>query len=276
MVDKTKMLEEMKLGVGSSESAILLLGRNYGMSIEDLFSVKCELAQRKNIDDAPDVQRGNYLEEVALQMFCKEYNVEVTHTGANQHFWHDKKNAMLAHTDGLVGVIVPTEVKCPRSSVFYSVIDNGVPFNHQIQVQHQMHLTGAEFAYIIYFNADGWVIHVVEVPRNQEIIDIIKERCRLFWEGVQDKRLVTFEPIREFEPIGNKSKEWECDALWHLKDALVRKSQVEFEIDVRKNEILDQWPEDTKKVHGLYGSISLTQNKKTGKLSLRTNFKKEE
>src|SRR5690606_27076807 len=85
---------------------------------------------------------------------------------------------------GLVGKDAILEIKCPRSPKFFNLVANGssaIDPGYYDQMQMQMLCTNSDkayfFNYIIYNGQEMW--HTIEVPRDEERIEFIKERIEI-------------------------------------------------------------------------------------------------
>jgi len=273
MDDKKQMLKEMKAGVGASETPILLLGNNFGKDTEYLYSLKRGHIEAEDISDSPDIKRGNKMEDTAIQCFEEQTGTEVIY---RQELFAE--GPILCHLDGAVlegGDLAPVEIKCPKSYRVRKIKDEGVPDYQQIQLQQQMYLTDAHHGYMAYFNADTWDVHIVDVPRNDAIIDIIVDRINLFWDGVLAGEMVEFASIEPPVKLGAQAKEVDDQIFHTLRELERQKAELEETILSSKEEIRKMWPEDTRKVYGSFGSISMVKTRQAEKFN-KKRFKDEE
>lgn len=126
-----------------------------------------------------DMQRGIDLEPLAFNKFKEIKNLDfldVKEVG----FYKYGENAG-ASPDGFVSDNSILEIKCPRRNKFFKIVANGlseVGFNYIAQMQMQMLSTGAEKAYFFnyYINEGLEYWHILEVNRDDEMIELIKER----------------------------------------------------------------------------------------------------
>lgn len=61
----------------------------------------------------------------------------------------------------------------------------GAPTYWQAQCQWQMFVTGAQHTFLVVMHR-GWELAVYDVPRDEQAIELLLERCSAFWELVLD------------------------------------------------------------------------------------------
>ncbi|MCP4679702.1 MAG: hypothetical protein GY854_30280 [Deltaproteobacteria bacterium] len=252
---------EMALGIGGSESPILMLGEHYGKTTEDLYCLKRGLTEPEDLDGVPDIQRGKTLEPIAADEFARTTGLTVI---ISPVFLRD--GAMIGHRDATVvspdGKYLVLEIKCPRSSRYHRMLSEGADLGHQVQCQHYMHISGAPMAYLALFCADMWELTIIEIPRNDRLIKHLVSRCEKFWDGVQRGELVEFPPLphSDFPKIGAQAVEFEADYLEQWSNLERQKADIENQIAQYKQALMNDWPDDAKKITSKLGSISLIQN----------------
>lgn len=90
-----------------------------------------------------------------------------------------------ASPDGLCSDNSVLELKCPNIENFFKLqIKEEIDQKHYAQMQHQMLCTNTDKAYYMaYCCHKGQEFHYMEtVPRDEEMIEIIKERCEMVIE----------------------------------------------------------------------------------------------
>lgn len=153
-----------------------LTGENYAFekAVEKLFG--------KDEEDSFvsfDMQRGINLEPLAFKKFqeLKAINfIEVK----NSYFFPYGEDAG-ASPDGIVGSDAILEIKCPRVNKFFNLVAQGekaIDKNYYYQIQMQMLCSNSKqahfFNYLIFNNKEFH--HEIIIQRNDEIIELIKER----------------------------------------------------------------------------------------------------
>lgn len=172
----TRLLGKLSTQVGQSafdsycmEKAIESL---YGMIEEDYVSF--------------DMQRGIDLEPLAFEKFSELMSGDFI-TVEKSGFILFGEHAG-ASPDGKVDKINTLEIKCPTPTNFFKLAINGVvPEKHFAQMQMQMLCLESDKGY--YFNycthLGNEYHHTIEVPRNEPMITLIKERI----EQAAEKKL---------------------------------------------------------------------------------------
>lgn len=195
MLQRTKEWYKARLGRFTASGISALLGEklthkktmdsieNYAFkkAVETVFGVE---------DDrfiSEDMQRGISQEPLAFELFkeSKKYDfIEVEETG-----FHKYKQHAGASPDGLVSDNSVLEIKCPRRLNFFKVLaTNEIDSKYMAQMQMQMLCTNSENAYFYnYYLYDGVQHkHEIIVPRNEKMIDLIKERLDIAIEKKLD------------------------------------------------------------------------------------------
>ena len=129
-----------------------------------------------------DMRRGVEFEPLAFSKFqeLKELEfLQVSEVG----FFEFGKNAG-ASPDGMVSNNSILEIKCPRRAKFFKYVINGadeIELKYMAQMQMQMLCTDAKKAYFMNYIIDKGVErwHIIEVERDEEMIDLIKSRIEL-------------------------------------------------------------------------------------------------
>lgn len=133
----------------TATDAACILGLNEYKSAHQLWQEKLGLVDPEPINEA--MLRGQELEPVAREIFIKETGifVEPRVVEHSEHWW------MGASLDGLstCGKIV-LEIKCPGNRNHLFALAIGIREYWEIQMQHQLFVTGADIAYFISYNPD--------------------------------------------------------------------------------------------------------------------------
>lgn len=168
--------------IGASD-AISIMGMSPWKSTLELYEDKVfQLDQKEN----SYMYRGKQLEPIALEEFERETGL-IMFPGV---FVHDRLNWMCASFDGITleeDAIV--EIKCPGKKDHSVALNGMVPDKYMPQLQHQLFISGLNFAY--YYSFDGCKGIILEVKRDQEFIDKLIEKEFEFWHC-----LVTLTPPR--------------------------------------------------------------------------------
>ena len=161
-----------------------LLGvKGFGLTGEGyIFEKACEVVfgyDQENDFESFDMKRGTSLEPLAFDMFKRKMEMDFIDVKPSEFFPY--KDYAGASPDGLVGFDEVLEIKCPRPSLFFKVLANGlkaIKSEYVDQMQMQMLCTnskGCHFVnYIIYNGKEMGA--VVYVERDEKRIEFIKER----------------------------------------------------------------------------------------------------
>jgi len=180
------LTEEQKVarrkGVGGSDVSSVFGLEPYGCKLK-LFHDKTGV--KPDFDNSnPAMDRGNALEELAVQFYEEKSGNEVERT--DEHFKSKIYPHMLANVDGKVtlaevlGCIL--EVKCPGRESYYRIKREGIPDAYILQGQHYMYVTDAPAMEYAIFCADAWEMEIVRVERDDALINKIIEAENKFWD----------------------------------------------------------------------------------------------
>ena len=128
-----------------------------------------------------DIQRGIELEPFAFAKLKELKGLEFIDVKECSFFEICKDSG--ATPDALVGEKMIAEIKCPRPSKFFKLVQNGekeIDIQYIYQMQMQMLATNTEscifFNFIIYNGVEMW--HEIEIKRDDVIISDIKKRIK--------------------------------------------------------------------------------------------------
>ena len=222
--------EERKNGLGSSDMPAVL-GVSPWIRPEDLFEIK--KGRRPEPEESPAMKRGKVLEAVAAELYQERTGRKLWRS--NQTIRHRDYAWMLAHLDRrIVGEdkgVGALEIKCPGLRTFAKCRREGLPYYYLVQLQHQMDVAGYEWGAFAVFNSELWEMIYFDVPRDQELIDLIHEKGAEFWHLVQTEEFFPADwagPLAEPKPVEIpdmkaqvvtiESAEW-AEAVAKLRDA---------------------------------------------------------
>jgi len=230
--------EARKSGLGSSDMPIVL-GVSPWTRPEDLFEIK--KGRRPEPEESPAMRRGKVLEAVAAELYQEKTGRKLWRS--NQTIRHKNYNWMLAHLDrrivgegevrfgDRVGLGVGAlEIKCPGLRMFAKCRREGLPYYYLVQLQHQMDVAGYEWGAFAVFNSELWEMIYFDVPRDQELIDLIHEKGAEFWKLLETEEFYPIEATPQVDAprveipdvkqrvITIESAEWAA-AIARLRDA---------------------------------------------------------
>ncbi len=128
------------------------------------------------------MQRGKDLEKIALEMFEQETGlVMFPMVGV-----HEGIDWMAASFDGVsVDRKTILEIKCPGKKDHQTALKGKIPKKYTAQIQHQIYVSGTDFAF--YYSFDGEKGIILEVKRDQEYIEIMLAKELEFWNCIQTR-----------------------------------------------------------------------------------------
>lgn len=180
--------EERRTGLGGSDMPAILGLCPFGGTPVSVWRQKVGL-DRPNMQETPDMRRGNLLEPIIRDLYREETGHRVEHSEAILR--HPIETWAIAHLDGTIfpadddqGTPAPPgvlEIKAPRIRGFLALEENGVPAHYQAQAQHYMGVTGFQWADFTAWNAECFRLLIVPIKRDQGLIDLMFERGRDFW-----------------------------------------------------------------------------------------------
>lgn len=158
--------------IGASD-AVSIMGLSPWKSPLELYEDKVfQLDQKEN----PYMHRGKQLEPIALEEFEKETGLIMFPAV----YIHENIDWMCASFDGItLEEDAILEIKCPGKKDHEEALKGKVPKKYIPQLQHQLFLSGLDFAY--YYSFDGCKGIILEVKRDQDFIDKLIEKEFEFW-----------------------------------------------------------------------------------------------
>ena len=184
-------LDFRKNKIGSSDAPIIMKASPWKAPYE-LWQEKLGIKEIP-IENA-FMRRGKDLEMEARQEFEKKTKTIV---------WpdvlvHPKYDFLIASLDGISpDKSIAVEIKCPGAKTHNMALEGKIPEHYNIQMQHQLMVTGLENMY--YFSYDGKDDVVIEVKRDDVLIEEILEKEKAFYECM----------INYISPINEKN-----DPIW--------------------------------------------------------------
>ena len=150
--------------------------------------------------DNPDMERGRELEAACVRKYERDTGRMTVHFGPaithpDRPYMHANpdrlivatEESMVSRPDFAIGTGI-LEAKCPRLPVWRATREVGVNPSYYAQLQHYLAVTGLTWGSFAFLNAEDWVLHTVDVERDEPMIAQIYEVCDHFWEMVQSGR----------------------------------------------------------------------------------------
>lgn len=184
-----QQLATRESGIGSSDCAAAI-GISPYKSRYELWLEKTGQEQPPNLDEVERVQWGNYLEPVIAERYAAREGVKVARV--NQTQVHREYPYMLSHIDRrVVGKDMILECKNASEYVgkksFGEEYTDQVPEPYLVQVMHQMIVNSKQLADLAAL-IGGNRLRVYRIAFDDELANLIVDRCRYFWNCVVTDR----------------------------------------------------------------------------------------
>ncbi|WP_271397821.1 YqaJ viral recombinase family protein [Salinicoccus roseus] len=178
-LSREEWLKERQKGLGGSDAGTIL-GVNKWKSKTQLFFEKVDPEMIQEIDNE-FIYWGNTLENIVAEEFARRTGKRVRRD--NRMLRHPEHDFMIANLDRVV-VGEKALLECKTTSQFNKDQWEGdeIPAQYLCQVQHYMAVTGYEKAYIAVLLGGNTFIWK-EIKRDEELIDIITQAEKDFWEN---------------------------------------------------------------------------------------------
>lgn len=200
-------LEFRKTKISGTDASIIM-GTNPYKSPLKLWKQKMGLEDNDPVNYA--MQRGSDLEPRARIAFEELTNLKMDPAIVV----HDVYTWMAASLDGYDGKHL-LEIKCPMHRVLEDCRNGKYPEYWHTQIQHQLAVTGLEWAYLFIFDGlEGFIIEVEREP--QTITEMI---------GLEEE---FYRRMQEFDPPENKYRN-RSDMEWHVQAERTVQARLEYE-----------------------------------------------
>lgn len=172
-------LEFRRNKIGSSDAPIIM-GKSPWKTPQQLWEEKMGITDSSY--DSTAMRRGRDLEPVARKEFERQTGLVV---------WpdvliHSEHDFIIASLDGItMDGKIAVEIKCPGEKTHKMATEGKIPEHYQIQMQHQLAVTGQEWMY--YFSFDGKKGIIIEVKRDDLMIDSMITKETEFYRFIKDR-----------------------------------------------------------------------------------------
>lgn len=190
--DRAEWIAARRDGIGASESPILFGCSPWGSEFS-LFALKRGLIEQ-DADETEWQRWGNILEEPIAREYARRTGRTLTDHGRYAVLRSATAPHMTATLDRVIDSTSdgrgPGVLEIKNTSTFKGEEwneESGAPLRVVIQGQHQLAVTGYQwgaFAALV----GGNMLRVVEFERDEEFIQILRERCAVFWRAVQENK----------------------------------------------------------------------------------------
>ena len=186
-------------GVGASEAAAIVSLSPY-MTVRDLWERKVLNKPSADLSDNEYIAKGIRVEPVLRQLYQANHpEVTIEHYPYDLLYFEERPwlfatlDGEILRPDGTHGIL---EIKTatPNGSEGWKKWDNQIPPNYWIQILHQFHATGFDFAVLyagLYAQDGTMTIREYEIAKDDVAEDmewLLKEETT-FWESVEQKKL---------------------------------------------------------------------------------------
>lgn len=185
IIDREQWLRERKKGIGGSDVAAIL-GLSKWKSAYDIWVDKTtDVLQEEYSNES--IYWGNVLEEIVAQEFSKQTGFKVRRN--NKILQHPEYYWMRASIDRkIVGENALLECKTTSEYNKNEWKDDEIPLNYILQCMHYLAVTGFEKCYIACLVGGRHFIYK-EILRNEEVIKVLIEKERIFWQEHVEKNI---------------------------------------------------------------------------------------
>lgn len=182
-MDKLEWLKERQCGIGGSDVGAILGVNKYKTPFEVYIEKTEPITEVK--EQSESAYFGDIFEDVVAKEFEKRTGKKVRRD--RKHYKHNDYPFMVANIDRrIIGENAILECKTANQYLLKEWEDEEIPASYLLQVQHYLFVTGAELGYIAAL-IGGQKFIWKEVPRDEELIQMIVETEKYFWKMVQDK-----------------------------------------------------------------------------------------
>lgn len=183
--------------MGGSDAAAAI-GLSPWLTPLDLWKIKVGATEQKDISDNPAVQTGVKWEPILRYLFAATHEDFIVEHYPYDILFQEEQPWLFATLDGELtdregrSGILEIKTATPNGKGGWDKWNNGsMPQNYYVQVLHQLHATGYEFArlFACLFSLDGsYTIKEYEIERSEVAEDLnwLFEQETVFWNKVQN------------------------------------------------------------------------------------------
>ncbi len=181
-------------GLGASDAPLLVHGKHFERTLEDLWKEKIqEVIHKKKPPprkwlNSGAMARGQRLEPLARARYEKLTGIKARPVCGV----HEEHEWLKASLDGWVhGPGVVLEIKAPNRNAHQGALEGVVPDYYLPQLDHQLLVSGGKMvhycSYSDYFEGSEQFA-LVKYPRNEKKLEEYLKLAREFWDAVLNKR----------------------------------------------------------------------------------------
>ena len=232
--NETEWLLQRRQGVGASECAAILGLDPYSTPFSVWLDKTGQIPLSSSINEA--MTWGHLLEPVIRREAADRLGMEVRLCGGLASVQHPWQRANL---DGVLLTVdgpVPIEVKNTSQYLAADWGDDQVPDRAELQVQHQMAVTGAPYAYVAGLVGGNRLI-IRQVDRDQQLIDHLTAEESQFWARVLDREEPPITSRDSLSTLIGAAGQADTDAMvLHDRDAQAARGWVDLYTHARQAE----------------------------------------
>ncbi len=234
---KLEWLKERQCGIGGSDVGAIL-GVNKYKTPFDVYLEKTEPITEVK-EQSESAYFGDIFEDIVAREFEKRTGKKVRRD--RKHYKHNEYPFMVANIDRrVVGENAILECKTANQYLLKEWEDDEIPASYLLQVQHYLFVTGAELGYIAAL-IGGQKFIWKEVPRDEELIQMIIEEEKNFWKMVEDKTPPSLDGSSAAENyLKEKYKQAESEKAIELGFEYKDKIKIYFELKDQKDLLENQ------------------------------------
>ena len=182
-MDKLEWLKERQCGIGGSDVGAIAGVNKYKTPFEVYIEKTEPITEVK--EQSESAYFGDIFEDIVAKEFEKRTGLKVRRD--RKHYKHKEYPFMVANIDRrIAGENAILECKTANQYLLKEWEDEEIPASYLLQVQHYLAVTGAARGYIAVL-IGGQKFIWKEVPRDEELIQMIIELEKDFWNLVEAK-----------------------------------------------------------------------------------------
>lgn len=178
---KQEWLKVRTQGIGGSDVSVIA-GINPYKSIFQLWLEKTGTIEPEETE-SDYAHFGTVLEPIVRNEFMEQTGIKVRMKKCIMQ--HEKYPYIICNLDGVIYENGEMNIFEAKTASAYKLKDweEGIPSEYQLQIQHYMAITGAKKTYIAaLIGGNRFIYHIVD--RDEELIELIIEMEKQFWENV--------------------------------------------------------------------------------------------
>lgn len=261
-------------GIGGSDAPVIAGVSPYKSAVE-LWLEKTGQAEPPNLDQVEPVIFGNLLEDVVAGEFSRRTGLKLQRV--NRTLADRRDPYLMANIDRrVVGEPAVVEIKTVGR------LDGDAPrADHILQLQHYMHVGDFTGGHLVYLIAGQRLIHFA-IERDQEAIEQLVERERVFWKHVRERTAPPASNAFDLRLLfrndsGGTVIAEDCvqDAVARLAEIKAQVKALEAEAEAEEKRVLEALGENSTLISDTGEILATWKAAKASKTFDRARFEKE-